>query len=141
MQCQALTAQPAAPHGLPGPHLLGAAGCHKGPHIGWHAQAGRCHVAQADTVLGEQAGQGMHRASMLQVPHHCDLGEEPDHQEGPQIKHLVPPLQSFQSQDQDTGLPDAACLGTEKVLPNCPPSSDPAWAGSQPLPLRSPSCH
>lgn len=78
------------PHGLSGSHLLGATGGHKGPHTGWHAQAGRRHVAQADTVLGEEASQGMHGASMLQVPHHCDLGEEPSHQEGPQIEHPSP---------------------------------------------------
>lgn len=52
----------------------------------------------------------MHCASMLQVPHHCDLGEEPNHQEGPQIEHPSPfPFQSFQLQDQATGLLDAAC--------------------------------
>lgn len=77
----ALTAQhrslPTPPTGsLPGPDLLGATGGHEGPHVRGHAQAWGRHVAQADTVLGEQAGQRMHRAAMLQVAHHRDLGGE-----------------------------------------------------------------
>lgn len=39
-------------------------------------------------LLGEYAGQEMHCASMLQLPHHSDLEEEPNHQEDPQIEHL-----------------------------------------------------
>ena len=70
----------APPHpstgGLPRPDLLGATGGHEGPHVRGHAQARGRHVAQADAVLGEQAGQRMHRAAMLQVAHHRDLGRE-----------------------------------------------------------------
>lgn len=104
------------PHGLRGSHLLGATGRHKGPHVGWHAQAGRGHIAQADTVLGEQAGQRMHGAPMLQIPHHGDLGEEPNHQEGPQIEHLHPHFTAVSG--PGCRPPAAAGLGAEKAPPN-----------------------
>lgn len=103
------------PHSLSGSHLLGATGSHKGPHAGWHVQAGRRHIAQSDTVLGEQASQGMHCASMLQVAHHCDLGEEPSHQEGPHIEHLLAPISELSASGPGCSMPWNG--GTTSKLP------------------------
>lgn len=56
-------------------HLLGPSGSYKRQDVRWHAQAGGRHVAKADSILGEQAGQGVYCASMLEIPYHCDLGK------------------------------------------------------------------
>ena len=119
------------PHGLPGSHLLGATGGHKGPHTGWHAQAGRCHVAQADSVLGEQASQGVHCAPMLQVPHHCDLGEGLSHQEAPRLSILLPISQLLASAP-GRRPPWCSMAWHKGTTSQPPPSPDLPWAGHRP---------
>ena len=57
------------------PHLLDALGGYEVQDLCGHVQVWGCHVAQRDAVLGQQPGQGVDCAAVLQVTHHGDLGQ------------------------------------------------------------------
>ena len=58
---------------MPSTHLLDAFGGHKVNDLSRHVEVLGGNVSQGDAVLGQELGQGVDCATVLQVPNHGDL--------------------------------------------------------------------